>query len=290
MTRPFVSSTGSVLEWYRSGAKPSEWSFVLDSISRQIVLGHGWSEKAQRRLFTGLDRTQGQLFDLIYPLVSRMTRVSGNSENLVDFETGTSTLVDLIASEEFRKLKGLRVSNPSGEEQPLDSFERMFGKFCAIAREINVVDAYVFADWISGPNNATTKIFDYLANCSTQVVFHGVDPTLIGRADDVRRDRSASRGQFASLLRSFESAEISAKFYKPSIPGKNGRQATKFPHLRLIKFDFDGGNPIVAVLDQGLASFGAGTVNSVQEVAEPLELWRETSQKLKVTEINLPST
>jgi hypothetical protein len=166
----------------------------------------------------------------------------------------------------------------------------MFGKFCSIAREINVVDAYVFVDWISGPDKPTTKIFDYLANRSVPVFFHGIDPTLIGRTDDGRGDRSATSGQREFLLRRFESAGISAKFYKPSVPGKNNRQSTKFPHLRLIKFDFDGGDPIVAVLDQGLASFGAGTVNSVQEDSEPSELWRKTDQKLKVTGINLDST
>jgi len=290
MTRPFVSSTLPVLGWYRKDAKPSEWVFVLDSISRQVVLNHGWGEKVQRRLFMGLDEAEGQLFELIYGLVSRITRVSGSSENLVDFETGSQTLVDLIASEDFTKLKGLRAANPSGEEQPLQSFERMFGKFCSIAREINVVDAYVFVDWLSGPDKPTTKIFEYLSNCSASVFFHGVDPTLIGRTDDGRSDRSATPGQLAFLLRSFDSAGISAKFYKPSVPGKNNRDRTKFPHLRLIKFDFDGGDPIVAVLDQGLASFGAGTVNSVQEDAEPSELWRKTVQKLKVTEVNLSST
>ena len=65
---------------------------------------------------------------------------------------------------------------------------------------------------------------------------------------------------------------------------------TKFPHLRLIRFDFDGGDPIVAVLDQGLESFGAGSINSVQEDDEPLELWKKTEEKLKVTEIDLRFT
>lgn len=290
MTRPFVSSPVPVLEWYRKDAQPSEWFLVLDSISRKIVLNQGWGEKAQRRLFLGLDETEEQLFDLIYGLVGRITRASGNSENLVDFETGTLTLVDLIASEDFKKLRGLRASNPSGEEQPLESFERMFGKFCSIVREINVIDAYVFHDWITRPNSPTSQIVDYLASFSIPIIFHGVDPTLVGQAEDEARDRSATPGKRAGLLRSLESAGISAKFYKPSIPGKNNRKMTKFPHLRLIRFDFDGGDPIVAVLDQGLESFGAGSINSVQEDDEPLELWKKTEEKLKVTEIDLRFT
>jgi len=276
MTRPFVASQAAALDWYRRDARPSEWALVLESISQNIVLHHGWGEKLRRRLFVDLDET---LFELLYSKVSQIPRAGTNTDQFVDFNTETQILVDVIDSKEFRELKALRRASPSDKEPPLESFERILGKFCSIAQEIQVIDTYLFQDWIKSPHSATSQILKFLGERSLKTILHGVDPTLL-------RDSSVSQGQRDKLMTNLNRMNVTFHFYHPKIDGKGGREPTKFPHPRLMRFGFDGGNPVVVQLDQGLETFSRGNVNSVVDLEDPLTLWRSASKAMKVTAIS----
>lgn len=283
MTRPFVSSPVPVLDWFRRDAKPSEWSLFFDGISKNIVLHHGWSEKNRRRLLMGLEGENGELFDLVWGKLDRLTRASSENGHLVDFEAGPLSLLDLVYTEEFLELKKLRSSGPGRHEQARESFERMFGKFCLIASKIHLVDSYVFRNLTQQENSPAEQIVGYLAERKIPTSFHSIDPTIARFPGE----NLATAKQKSDLVGQLESAGIAPEFYKPRVPGRNGRGERKFPHPRVIRFDFAGGDSIVVVLDQGLESFGQGTVNTVAEAEDGgLVLWGEIQMDLKATEID----
>jgi len=244
-----------------------------------VVLQHGWSEKLRRRLFRGLDQAEETLSELLHSKVSQIPRAGTNTDHLVDFNAETQILVDLIGSEEFRELKALRRSSPSEEEPPLESFERILGKFCSVAQKIDVVDTYVFHDWIRSPDSATSEILEFLAKKSRRTILHGVDPTRL-------KNTKVTTGQRDKLTINLKHMNIMFHFYEPKIAGRGGRKPTKFPHPRLIRFEFDGGNPVVVQLDQGLETFGHGNVSNVVDTEDPLTLWRNVAKAMNVTEIS----
>lgn len=255
----------------------------FDGISKTIVLHHGWSEKNRKRLLMGLEGENEDLFDLVWGKLERLTRASGENEHLVDFKAGSPSLLDLLYTEEFLALKKLRSSGPDRRDSPRESFERMFGKFCLIASEIHLVDSYVFRVLTQQENSPAEEILGYLSERKLPITFHSIDPT-IRRPNGEKVSTTTEKND---LVRRLELAGISPKFYKPSVHGRNGRDKCKFPHPRVIRFVFAGGDPIVVVLDQGLESFSRGTINTVAEDPDGgFDLWREIQQDLKATEID----
>ena len=288
MTRPLVSPRVPVLEWYYPDRTLAEWESALENISNRVVLRHGWGEKVQRRLFAGLPELEENLSDLIRDKVDRLPRTNTNQEELVDFphDSITGNVFELVRSPNFKQKHDNLSAPPSDAEKTLESFGRMFATFCKIATEINVVDSYTYRNLLKKRDvpTATEKIVRYLSKMPGQVVLHGPDPTIRLRSDDT----VASVESREALKLELHKAGIEPKFYKLDAHKRGNDGTVVFPHVRYLEFVFDGGNPIVLALDQGLDTFGRPGVHTAQEqlTDEEVKEWHKAKRILTVLRID----
>ena len=275
------------LEWYYRDRTLAEWESALEDISNNVLLRHGWGEKVQRRLFAGLPELEENLRDLIRDKVDRLPRTNTDQDELVDFphDSITVNFFELVRSPNFKQKRDNLSAPPSDAEKTLESFGRMFATFCKIATEINVVDKYTYRNLLPKRDvpTPTARIVHHLSKVPGQVVLHGPDPTK-----GTRNEIVASVESREALKLELREAGIEPQFYDLDAPGRGNEEQAVFPHVRYLEFVFDGGNPIVLALDQGLDTFGRPGVHTVKEqlTEDEIKAWHKAKRMLAVLRID----